>query len=179
MSDPTQQPPSDPYRPQDPYQPQAPYEGPQAPGGQAPPPQGPPQYGHNPYGAGPGGPYQPYGQPPFGRPPVQNHPQATTSLVLGAVGVGSIFVLCGLLLFVSPVAWIMGSKAIKEIDASNGAIGGRSEALWGKIMGIIGTVLLVLGIIAIIVLVVIIVNESGSDGDYSYNALIDLVQAAR
>ena len=174
MSDPTQQPPSDPYRAQDPYQPQAPYQGPD---GSTPPPQGPPQHGQNPYGQGPyaPGPYQPYG-----RPPTPNHPQATTALVLGAVGLGSVVVLCGVLLFLSPVAWVMGSKALKEIDASNGSLGGRSEALWGQITGIVGTVLLVLAIVAIVVVVIIIVNESGgSDGDYSYNALVNLLPAAR
>lgn len=171
MSDPTQQPPSDPYRPQEPYQPQAPYQGP---GGPTPPPQqGPPQYGPGPYGAGP---YQPYG-----RPPVPNHPQATTALVLGAVGLGSVVALCGLLLFISPVAWVMGSKALKEIDSSNGTLGGRNEALWGQITGIVGTVLLVLAIIAIVVIVILIVNnaDSAGDYDYSYGALISLLPTAR
>ncbi len=174
MSDPTQQPPSDPYRPQDPYQPQAPYQGP---GGPTPPP-GP---------GGPGAPQGPYGQPPYGQPqpmfneaPKPNHPQATTSMVLGIVSIVGGF-MCLLPLFMAPVAWIMGSKAVKEIDASGGRLGGRGEAQTGFITGIVGTVLLILAVIGIILFVVLVVvaAESGSDGDYSYNALINLVQATR
>ena len=171
MSDPTQQPPSDPYRPQDPYQPQAPYQGP---GGPTPPPQGP--YGQPPYGQGPYG--QP--QPMFDHAPKPNHPQATTSMVLGIVSIVGGF-MCLLPLFMAPVAWIMGSKAVKEIDASGGRLGGRGEAQTGFITGIVGTVLLILAVIGIILFVVLVVvaAESGSDGDYSYNALINLVQATR
>lgn len=160
MSDPTQQPPSDPYRPQEPYQPQAPYQGP---GGPTPPPQqGPPQYGHNPYGSP---------QPMFSHAPTPNHPQATTSMVLGIVSIIGGF-MCLLPLFVAPVAWIMGSKAVKEIDASGGTLGGRGEAQTGFITGIVGTVLLVLGLLAIIALIVIVIaTADGSDSDYSYDAV--------
>ena len=57
-------------------------------------------------------------------------------------------VLRRLLLIVSPVAWVLGAKAVREIDASPGRYGGRDRAQAGKIMGIIGTVLLVLGVLA-------------------------------
>ena len=45
----------------------------------------------------------------------------------------------------SPFAWAIGAKAVREIDATPGRYGGRDQANAGKIMGIIGTVLLVLG----------------------------------
>lgn len=174
MSDPTQQPPSDPYRPQDPYQPQNPSQGPGAAGGPTPPPQGPPQYGQNPYGQGPYG--QP--QPMFNHAPQPNHPQATTSMVLGIVSLVGFF-LCLVPILLAPVAWIMGSKAVNEIDASGGALGGRGEAQTGKITGIVGTVFLGLGILAAIVIVVIIIAADGSGSDYSYDALTSLVPAGR
>jgi hypothetical protein len=102
-----------------------------------PPPGGyPPQPGYNPYMAPP------------------KHPQATTSMVLGIVSVAG-GVLCWLPLLISPVAWIMGAKAVREIDASRGAQSGRSEAVAGKVLGIIGTVLLALGIALIVLLVVL------------------------
>jgi len=93
---------------------------------------------------GPGGPppWQPppppYGQQPPGYPmPVA--PPATgksvTALVLGICGV----VICPLILSVPAI--IVGQSAKKEIDASQGRLGGRSQAQAGFILGIIGTVL--------------------------------------
>lgn len=82
------------------------------------------------------------------------HPQATTSMVLGIVAVAG-GVLCWLPLLISPVAWVMGAKAVRDIDASRGAQSGRSEATAGKVLGIIGTVLLVLAILLGVLLVVL------------------------
>ena len=67
-----------------------------------------------------------------------DHPQATTALVLGIVGI----VVCAGLL--SPVAWWIGKKAVDEIDASQGRLGGRGAAQAGFILGIIGTCILAL-----------------------------------
>ena len=74
----------------------------------------------------------------------QNHPRATTALVLGIVGI----VCCSIL---APFAWAIGKKAVNEIDASGGQYGGRGQAQAGYILGIIGTVLLILGIIFFII----------------------------
>jgi len=82
----------------------------------------PPQYGN---------PYAPYGYPP------QDHPQATTVLVLGILGL----VLCQ---FCAPFAWFIGKRVLTEIESSGGAIGGYGSAKAGYICGIIGTVLLLL-----------------------------------
>jgi uncharacterized membrane protein YjgN (DUF898 family) len=106
------------------------------------PPPGQPPYGNYP-------PNQ-YGPPPygFGAP---DHPQATLVLILGIVGL----VACGL---VAPFAWTMGSRVVREIEASNGQLGGRSMAVAGKICGIVGTVLLglslLIGVAAVIFLLV-------------------------
>jgi hypothetical protein len=43
---------------------------------------------------------------------------------------------------VSPFAWVMGNRVVREIDAARGAVGGRSTADAGRVCGIIGTVLL-------------------------------------
>ncbi len=95
--------------------------------------------------------------PPAGGPPAQapqgwaptapRHSGATTALVLGILGLA----LCQLL---APIAWYLGAQAVKEIDASHGNLSGRSEANAGKIMGIIGTVLIVL--VALFFLVVVV-----------------------
>lgn len=74
-----------------------------------------------------------------------NAPNAVLSLVLGIIGV----VLCSLC---APFAWKLGKEAEAAVDASGGTLGGRGLATAGKILGIIGTVLLVLGVVLLIVL---------------------------
>lgn len=139
-----------------------------------PPPGGPSDHEHRPnwgsaYPPPPqGGAYPPppgYGQP-YARPP--KHPNATTSMVLGIVSVAG-GVLCWLPLLIAPVAWFVSSKTVKEIDASHGTQDGRGEAMSGKILGIIGTVLLVLGLAAVILFVVLAFSIDGFwDDDYDY-----------
>ena len=111
-------------------------------GGQQPPPQNPYYPQHPPYGY----PQQPYAY----QPPKPNHPSATTSLVLGIIGLAGILTCGGVTLVLSPVAWVTGAKAVREIRANPGAYNGESSAAAGKIMGIVGTVLLILGVIAIV-----------------------------
>ncbi len=94
--------------------------------------------------------------PPYGYPPQQpygyqeppSHPQAITVLILGILGI----VLCQIC---APFAWVMGRKALREIDNSGGAIGGRTTVQIGYILGIIGTVLIVLAIVIFIVVFII------------------------
>ena len=86
------------------------------------------------------GPPPAYGPPPQPMYPPHEHPQATTILVLGILGL----VCCG---FLGPVAVVMGRRALSEIDNSGGQIGGRSNVFIGYILGIIETVFLVAGIV--------------------------------
>jgi hypothetical protein len=176
-----------------PYNPygQSPYG--QQPYGQQPPGQAP--YGQQPYGAQAGQPnpygggqgYQPppnpyprpneYGAPqnPYGGPfqPAYagglqpDHPSAGTAMGLGIAGLVGILV-CQLLLVLSPFAWAMGSKAVREIDAQPGRYGGRDKAQAGKVMGIIGTVVLGLGVLAIILVVVVAAASSDSGSSTGY-----------
>jgi uncharacterized membrane protein len=94
-------------------------------------------------------------------------------MVLGIVSVAG-GLMCWLPLLISPVAWIMGAKAVKDIDASRGAQTGRSEAVAGKVLGIIGTVLLILAIAFIVLIVVLSFTiddfwseENWSDDDWT------------
>ncbi|HSM44910.1 MAG TPA: DUF4190 domain-containing protein [Acidimicrobiia bacterium] len=73
--------------------------------------------------------------------------QATTILVLGIIGV----VLCQ---FLGPVAWVMGNSELQAIDAGRRAPENRGTANAGRILGIIGTVLLVLGIVFTVLFVI-------------------------
>ena len=94
-------------------------------------------YGTPPPPPGYGGPQ--YGAPQYGGPP-PNHPKAVTILVLGILGL----VCCGV---VGIIAWVMGNTALREIDSSGGAIGGRGMVQAGRICGIVATCLLVLGVV--------------------------------
>lgn len=79
-------------------------------------------------------------QPPPPPAAMGSSSQATMSLVLGIVGI----VCCGL---AAPFAWWMGKKELAAIDAGTNPEAGRGLATAGKILGIIGTILLVLGLI--------------------------------
>ena len=74
----------------------------------------------------------------------QNAPNAVLSLILGIVGL----VLCSLC---APFAWKLGKDSEAAVDASGGTLGGRGLATAGKILGIIGTVILV-GVILLLIL---------------------------
>lgn len=112
-------------------------------------PQGPPPYqGQPPYQQSPGYPQSPQ-QPAVQYAP--DHPRAVTSLVLGILGI----VLCGVL---APFAWVIGSRTLNEIDASNGRVGGRGAAQAGYILGIVGTVLLVIYAIAAVFYVIFMIS---------------------
>ncbi|QOR69243.1 DUF4190 domain-containing protein [Ruania alkalisoli] len=70
---------------------------------------------------------------------VQEHPQGTMILVFGIVGI-----------FFTPLAiaaWVMGSKALKEIDASGVQYSNRSNVSTGKIIGMIVTILAIIGLV--------------------------------
>ncbi len=127
-------------------------------------PQGPP--GPNPYDAPAqnpyqsphgGQPYSPYqvgpGGVPYGPPP--DHPQATTVLILGILG----FAVCQVL---GIVAWEMGARVKREIDASNGAYGGGSNAHIGMILGIVATCLLAVTAVGVLVFVAIAIGTAAS-----------------
>ncbi|GAB2522197.1 DUF4190 domain-containing protein [Nocardia heshunensis] len=144
------------------------------------PPQQPMGYGHDQpqafdqppaYDQPPGyGQPQAYGQPPGYNPqpgypqgypqptpgyypqyygaPQPDHPQAVVVLILGIASL----VFCQLL---GPVAWIMGSRARKDIQASGGAIGGSGMVTAGWICGIVSSALMILVIVGFVLLAVI------------------------
>jgi hypothetical protein len=96
-----------------------------------------PQYGgQTPSGQAPQAPGYPMAYAP-------DHPKATTSLILGILGI----VICGI---IAPFAWRMGKRTVAEIDASHGQLGGRGSAQAGYILGLIGTILLGLGLLFVI-----------------------------
>ena len=86
-------------------------------------------------------------QPPFRAP---DHPQTTTILILGILGLA----VCGVL---GPFAWSMGNKALREIDASEGQIGGRDTVNVGRILGLVGTIILGVSVLVLVFVFVVAV----------------------
>ena len=121
-------------------------------GWQSPPPESfpPPEAFPPPGYQQPGYPPPGYQQPPYGAPPAYgyaapDHPQGTTILVLGILSL----VVCQVL---GPVAWVMGSNAIKEIDAAGGSAPNRSQVQAGRICGIIASVLVILALVSVVLI---------------------------
>jgi hypothetical protein len=113
----------------------------------------------------------PYGASPYGAYPgatgamAPEHPSATTGLVLGIVGLVGIMTCGGLTLVLSPFAWAISGRVLREIDASPGRYSGREKASAGRIMGMIGTALLALGVIAAAVLIALVFAIGPSGGN--------------
>lgn len=78
--------------------------------------------------------------PPMGAQGPVDHPKGMTILILGILSL----VCCSPL---GIAAWLMGNTALKEIDAAPGQYGNRQIVQIGRILGIIGTVLLGLSIL--------------------------------
>ena len=96
------------------------------------------------------GQYYPPNQPP-GPPPqsvAPNSSKATTSLVLGICSL----VVCGF--FLGIPAMIIGRQAKREIEESQGRLGGEGLATAGFITGLIGTIWSALAAILLVVLLV-------------------------
>jgi uncharacterized membrane protein YjgN (DUF898 family) len=92
----------------------------------------------------PGSPIPPPTGPPSYTP--QSAVNGTLILVLGILGV----VLCQIL---GPVAWVMGNNALQTLDTGGGDQSQRQLVTIGRILGIIGTVLLILSILWIVFVV--------------------------
>jgi hypothetical protein len=114
----------------------------------------------NPYGQNPSDPNQPagapYGQNPYaggypaggyGAAGPQPHPQGTTVLVLGIVGL----VICGI---AGVIALVMGNRVLKEIDANPGAYNNRQNVVIGRVLGIVATILWGIGVIISIISII-------------------------
>lgn len=116
-----------------------------------PPPPPPPGFGDQPpsFGSPSAGYGQPYGAPGYGygAPNQREHPSGTTVLLLGILGL----VLCQVL---SPIAWVMGGRARREMDAQPGVVWtNRGNITAGWVCGIIGTALLALGVVVMLIVI--------------------------
>lgn len=109
-------------------------------------------YDNNPYAQQ----QQPYVQSsPYGGQMAQPHPQGTLILIFGILSLVGITIL-------GPFAWYMGNKALREIDANPMAYSDRSNVNVGRILGIIGSVLLIIGVLALVAYIIFIVVMFGA-----------------
>lgn len=116
-----------------------------------PPPPGPerpPNWGNHPPPPGYIAP-SPYASAPYGwASNTREHDNGTTILVLGILSL----VVCGLL---GPVAWAMGSRAIREMDAQPGVVwSNRGNVTAGRICGIISSCLLMAAVAFVLLFIV-------------------------
>ena len=63
--------------------------------------------------------------------------QAITALILGILGV----ICCGLM---APIAWYIGNQELRAIQAGTSPAAGQGLATAGKILGMIGSIILAL-----------------------------------
>lgn len=100
----------------------------------------PPQYGHQPsYGGG-----------------HSEHPRGTTILVLGILSL----VLCGL--FTGIPAWVMGRKALHEIEHSPYPVSNRGTVKAGYICGMIGTILSAVVLVFYVIVAIVAVGATST-----------------
>ncbi len=111
----------------------------------------------------PPGPDQPGPAASYWPPQPPDHPEATSTLVIGLVSIIGTFI-CFLPAVLGPWAWIRGRRVIAAIDASGGQLGGRGVAQAGYVMGIIASILLGIGVLTVVVAVVIafVIGAAGS-----------------
>ena len=86
----------------------------------------------------------PYHPPPSYPPPAYGRAQSTDGRAVVALVVAIFGLVLGLPLGVpglvcGPIAYFMGKSANRRIDASGGALGGRSVAMTAWILGILAT----------------------------------------
>lgn len=109
-----------------------------------------------PYAGSPGTPMPAYDRVTAVGP--RDHQGAVVAFILGVFSVVG-FVIVG------PVAWILASKALKQIDGADGSVyTNRGLAVAGKVLGIIGTLFLVLTVVGLIAFVVILRSAVGQSG---------------
>lgn len=96
--------------------------------------------------------YSPYGQQQYGG---REHPKGTLVFVLGLLSVLGLTIL-------APFAWVMGRRALREIDSNRSAYSNRGMVVAGYVMGIIGTVLLALFAVLLVIGITAAILSSGS-----------------
>jgi hypothetical protein len=131
-------------------------------------PQGGGQPGQYPQGGGQPGQYAQGGQPapydqqshlPYGQPygtPPQEHPQGTLILIFGILGI--------FITIFAPIAWYLGNKAKKEIQASGIQYSNEQNVSIGRMLGKVFTIIAIVSIVLVIIFWIVIAVVAGTQG---------------
>jgi small-conductance mechanosensitive channel len=95
----------------------------------------------------------PYGQQPYGAPP-QEHPQGTMILIFGILGI--------FITIFAPIAWYVGNKAKKEIQASGIQYSNEQNISIGRMLGKIFTIIAIVSIAVTIVILIVVFGIAAS-----------------
>lgn len=90
---------------------------------------------------------------PPGGFPANQYPESSNALLALILSIAN-FVVCPVL---APIAWVIASKELSAIEAGRRDPTKRDQANAGRILGIIGTVLLALGVVFLFFVIVIAV----------------------
>lgn len=93
------------------------------------------------------------------------HPRATTSMVLGIIGVAGFFILL-LPIIVSPLAWYFGAVAVREAERQPARYRYAGEAKTGMVLGIVGTAILGVALLMLVVVGALVVVGTRYDAGY-------------
>ena len=94
----------------------------------------------------------PYGQP-YGTPPPE-HPQGTLILIFGILGI--------FITIFAPIAWYLGNKARKDIQAAGFQYSNEQNISVGRMLGKVFTILAIVGIVLLIIFWIVIAVLAGS-----------------
>ncbi|HET9301318.1 MAG TPA: hypothetical protein VFO20_00935 [Propionibacteriaceae bacterium] len=95
----------------------------------------------------------PYGQQPYGAPQ-QEHPQGTLILIFGILGI--------FITIFAPIAWYLGNKAKKDIQASGIHYTNEQNISVGRMLGKIFTIIALVSIAITIIITIIVVAVGAS-----------------
>ena len=110
-------------------------------------------------------PPHPYPYPFPVAPRLPSHPRATTSLVLGIVGLAGFFVLL-VPIVACPLAWYYGAVAQRDAEREPDRWRSGGEARTGMILGMIGSALLAVFLLFVLVAAALAVILSRYDAGY-------------
>jgi hypothetical protein len=95
----------------------------------------------------------PYGQQPYGAPQ-QEHPQGTLILIFGILGI--------FITIFAPIAWYLGNKAKKEVQASGIQYSNEQNISVGRMLGKIFTIIALVSIALTIIITIIVIAVGAS-----------------
>ena len=101
----------------------------------------------------PSGQPMPYGQQPYGAPP-EEHPQGTLILIFGILGI--------FITIFAPIAWYLGNKAKKEVQASGIQYSNEQNISVGRMLGKIFTIIALVSIALTIIITIIVIAVGAS-----------------